>query len=95
MNMELKEKVIEEIKKIYDPEIPVNIYELGLIYKIEVKQENKVTVEHPLGSIDCFVETSLSTADNENDFIISCGIYRTSRKIMDGKIYIPQNINDH
>ena len=29
--MELKEKVIEEIKKIYDPEIPVNIYELGLI----------------------------------------------------------------
>ena len=65
------------------------------ISQIEVKQENKVTVEHPLGSIDCFVETSLSTADNENDFIISCGIYRTSRKIMDGKIYIPQNINDH
>jgi len=37
MNMELKKKVIEEIKKIYDPEIPVNIYELGLIYKIELK----------------------------------------------------------
>ena len=34
--MELKEKVIEEIKKIYDPEIPVNIYELGLIYDIAV-----------------------------------------------------------
>ena len=65
------------------------------ISKIEVKQQNKVTVEHPLGSIDCFVETPLSTADNKNDFIISCGIYRTSRKIMDGKIYIPQNINDH
>ena len=31
---ELKEKIISEIKKIYDPEIPVNIYELGLIYKI-------------------------------------------------------------
>ena len=30
--MELKEKIINEIKKIYDPEIPVNIYELGLIY---------------------------------------------------------------
>ena len=30
--MELKEKIIAEIKKIYDPEIPVNIYELGLIY---------------------------------------------------------------
>ena len=32
---ELKNKVIAEIKKIYDPEIPVNIYELGLIYKID------------------------------------------------------------
>ena len=32
----LKDKVIEEIKKIFDPEIPVNIYELGLIYKIEI-----------------------------------------------------------
>ena len=35
--MELKEKVIAEIKKIYDPEIPVNIYELGLIYDIDIK----------------------------------------------------------
>ena len=33
---ELKDKVILEIKKIYDPEIPVNIYELGLIYKIDI-----------------------------------------------------------
>ena len=32
----LKDRVISEIKKIYDPEIPVNIYELGLIYKIEI-----------------------------------------------------------
>ena len=38
--MELKEKVIEEIKKIYDPEIPVNIYELGLIYDITVDKKN-------------------------------------------------------
>ena len=37
----LKEKIIAEIKKIYDPEIPVNIYELGLIYKIEVNQQKK------------------------------------------------------
>ena len=38
---DLKEKIISEIKKIYDPEIPVNIYELGLIYKIEVNEEKK------------------------------------------------------
>ena len=35
-NMNLKEKIITEIKKIYDPEIPVNIYELGLIYDIKI-----------------------------------------------------------
>ena len=34
--MEIKNKIIDEIKKIYDPEIPVNIYELGLIYDIKV-----------------------------------------------------------
>jgi len=38
---ELKEKIVSEIKKIYDPEIPVNIYELGLIYKIEIKEAKK------------------------------------------------------
>ena len=36
---ELKDKIILEIKKIYDPEIPVNIYELGLIYKIEINDK--------------------------------------------------------
>ena len=41
----LKDKVINQIKKVYDPEIPVNIYELGLIYKIEVDDKNKVNVD--------------------------------------------------
>ena len=40
--MILKDKVIKEIKKIYDPEIPVNIYELGLIYDIDIDNENNV-----------------------------------------------------
>jgi len=35
---DIKSKVIEVVKKIYDPEIPVNIYELGLIYKIDVDE---------------------------------------------------------
>ena len=37
--MNLKDKVIAEIKKIYDPEIPVNIYELGLIYDIKIDEK--------------------------------------------------------
>ena len=56
--MELKEKVIEEIKKIYDPEIPVNIYELGLIYDISVKDKN-IKVKMTLTTRNCPVAESL------------------------------------
>ena len=65
MNMELKEKVIEEIKKIYDPEIPVNIYELGLIYKIEIKG-NKAVIEMTLTSPNCPVAESLPKNVKDN-----------------------------
>ena len=64
---ELKEKIITEIKKIYDPEIPVNIYELGLIYKIEVNEENKrVVIEMTLTSPNCPVAESLPNSVKEN-----------------------------
>ena len=56
---DIKNKVIEEIKKIFDPEIPVNIYELGLIYKIEIDDKNKVFVEMTLTSPNCPVAESL------------------------------------
>ena len=39
--MEIKDKIVEELKKIYDPEIPVNIYELGLIYDVKVNKDAK------------------------------------------------------
>tara|TARA_Y100001970_G_scaffold285641_1_gene405936 strand:- start:2168 stop:2464 length:297 start_codon:yes stop_codon:yes gene_type:complete len=56
--VDLKEKIITEIKKIYDPEIPVNIYELGLIYDIYVKG-NDVNVKMTLTSPNCPVAESL------------------------------------
>ena len=56
---DIKSQVIEEIKKIYDPEIPVNIYELGLIYKIEVDEKNKVNIDMTLTSPNCPVAESL------------------------------------
>ena len=55
----LKEKVISEIKKIYDPEIPVNIYELGLIYKIEIIEDKKVNIDMTLTTPNCPVADSL------------------------------------
>ncbi len=57
--MNLKDKVIAEIKKIYDPEIPVNIYELGLIYDIKIDEKNNVKVNMTLTSPNCPVAESL------------------------------------
>jgi len=56
--MDIKDKIIAEIRKIYDPELPVNIYELGLIYDIKVngsKAEIKMTLTTP----NCPVAESL------------------------------------
>ena len=55
----LKEKIIKEIKKIYDPEIPVDIYELGLIYKIEIDSKNNVELDMTLTTPNCPVAESL------------------------------------
>ena len=63
---ELKEKIILEIKKIYDPEIPVNIYELGLIYKVEIDESSKVNVEMTLTSPNCPVAESLPNSVKDN-----------------------------
>ena len=57
--MNLKEKIITEIKKIYDPEIPVNIYELGLIYDIKIDKENNVKINMTLTTPNCPVAESL------------------------------------
>ncbi|MBT91944.1 MAG: SUF system Fe-S cluster assembly protein [Candidatus Pelagibacter bacterium] len=57
--MKLKDKIITEIKKIYDPEIPVNIYELGLIYDIIVDNKNNVKINMTLTTPNCPVAESL------------------------------------
>ena len=57
--MDLKDKIIGEIKKIYDPEIPVNIYELGLIYDIIVQKDNSVKIKMTLTTPNCPVAESL------------------------------------
>ena len=63
---DLKKKIICEIKKIYDPEIPVNIYELGLIYKIEIKDGKKAIIEMTLTSPNCPVAESLPNSVKQN-----------------------------
>ena len=57
--MEVKDKIIAEIKQIYDPELPVNIYELGLIYDIIVDDKNNVKINMTLTTPNCPVAESL------------------------------------
>ena len=63
---DIENRVIEQVKKIYDPEIPVNIYELGLIYKIEVDEKNKINIDMTLTSPNCPVAESLPKEVKEN-----------------------------
>jgi FeS assembly SUF system protein len=54
MNLkQIESKIIQELKQIYDPEIPVNIYDLGLIYKIECKKEKK--------QANCYIKMTFTT----------------------------------
>ncbi|MBT4959103.1 MAG: DUF59 domain-containing protein [Flavobacteriaceae bacterium] len=57
--MNLREQIITEIRKIYDPEIPVNIYELGLIYNVKVENNNTAKIIMTLTSPNCPVAESL------------------------------------
>ena len=57
--MTKKEQIIEEIRKIYDPELPVNIYELGLIYDVQVENENFAKIKMTLTTPNCPVAESL------------------------------------
>ena len=55
----LRQRIIEAIETIYDPEIPVNIYELGLIYDLLIDEENNVIVHMTLTSPACPVAGTL------------------------------------
>ena len=52
-------QIIEVLRTVYDPEIPVNIYELGLIYKIDIEDDDRVLVEMTLTSPHCPVAETL------------------------------------
>ena len=73
------EDVIKCIKKVMDPEIPVNLYDLGLIYSIEINNENDVTIEMTLTNPNCPVAgempknvgKSIESLDNLNSIKVS------------------------
>lgn len=50
---ELEEKIVAMLKTVYDPEIPVNLYDLGLIYKIDVNDKFEVSIDMTLTAPNC------------------------------------------
>ncbi len=56
---ELENKIVDILKTIYDPEIPVDVYELGLIYEVKIDADNNVTIEMTLTSPNCPVAESM------------------------------------
>ena len=55
----LGEKIVNELKQVYDPEIPVDVYELGLIYDVFINEANEVKILMTLTSPNCPVAESL------------------------------------
>ncbi len=56
---EIEKKIIEALKTVYDPEIPVNIYDLGLIYKIDLSENGDVDIDMTLTAPNCPVVDDL------------------------------------
>lgn len=57
--IDLENKVVEVLKTIYDPEIPVDVFELGLIYEVNIDAEKNVSIDMTLTSPNCPVAESM------------------------------------
>ena len=63
--MDIREKIIDEIKKVYDPEIPVNIWDLGLIYNIGITEKD-IVIEMTFTSPTCPMMEDILNQVREN-----------------------------
>ncbi len=79
-NTELMQRVIDEIKTCFDPEIPVDVWELGLIYELELNDENHLKITMTLTSPNCPAAESLP-AEVENKCKLLPGIKSAELKL--------------
>lgn len=59
INQELEDKIVAVLKSVHDPEIPVDIYELGLIYEVKIDSQKQVEIDMTLTSPNCPVAESM------------------------------------
>lgn len=75
----LADEVIDAIKTVYDPEIPVNIFDLGLIYKVDVSESKDVTIEMTLTAPGCpvagempgWVQAAVADVEGVGDVLVN------------------------
>lgn len=74
----IEERIVDVIKTVYDPEIPVNIWDLGMIYKIEVKDDGNVELDMTFTSPNCpaadFILEDVRTKVESVDSVISANV---------------------
>jgi len=74
----LEERIVDVLKTVYDPEIPVNIYDLGMIYKIDVREDASVDVDMTFTAPNCpaadFILEDVRTKIEGVDGITSCNV---------------------
>lgn len=74
----IEERIVDVIKTVYDPEIPVNIYDLGMIYKIDVKDDYTVDVDMTFTAPSCpaadFILDDVRTKIESLDKVKGCNI---------------------
>ena len=74
----IEERIVDVIKTVYDPEIPVNIWDLGMIYKIEVKDDGNVELDMTFTAPNCpaadFILEDVRTKVESVDSVISANV---------------------
>lgn len=89
----LKDRIIQVLKTIQDPEIPVDIYELGLIYKIDINDSNDVLIEMTLTAPNCPVAENLPL-DVEQALKQTDGVNNVQVQLMFEPAWTPENLSD-
>jgi FeS assembly SUF system protein len=88
-----EEKIIEVLKTVYDPEIPVNIYDLGLIYKVEVDYEKTVHITMTLTAPNCPIADQMLEEVRDKAGKVD-GIDKVDLKLTFNPPWNPDNLSD-
>ena len=89
----LEERVVEALKTCYDPEIPVDIHELGLIYKVEIKEGGEVEIDMTLTSPACPVAGSLPP-EVENKIAALEGVSSAKVTVVWEPVWTPEKMTE-